>query len=119
LFPEKPAEDECTALYQKYIQAYNKLTDSMAKGKGHTPEAEQAYEEYKEAKGAYERCVREKSGRTRLQPIRTAAEIILKGGNSMFWPNIFLSLRKALATKQSHAFKGKIYLGSNLYLTRN
>lgn len=56
-------EDEqrrlATAAYQQYIAAYNKLTDLMAKGKGHTPEAKLAYEEYKKAKRRYEQLVRQ------------------------------------------------------------
>lgn len=36
------------------VAAYDKLTDLMARGKGDTPEAQEAYEEYKAAKKKYE-----------------------------------------------------------------
>jgi len=45
---------EATAAYQEYIEKYNALTDLMSQGKGDTPEANQAYAEYKEAKENYE-----------------------------------------------------------------
>lgn len=45
---------EATKAYQEYIAAYNKLTDLMSQGLGDTPEARQAYAEYKEAKQKYE-----------------------------------------------------------------
>lgn len=45
------------ATYQSYIQAYNALTKLMAAGKGDTPEAQQAYIEYKTAKDKYEQSL--------------------------------------------------------------
>jgi len=45
---------EATSAYQDYIAKYNALTDLMSQGKGDTPEATQAYTEYKEAKENYE-----------------------------------------------------------------
>jgi len=42
----------CT--YEQYIAAYNKLTSLMAAGKGNTPEATAAYEEYAKMKACYE-----------------------------------------------------------------
>ncbi len=44
--------------YQEYIEAYNKLTDLMSQGKGDTPEAQEAYQEYKEKKQAYEDSIK-------------------------------------------------------------
>jgi len=56
--PATPGEYECPQdageAYQQYIAAYNKLTSLMAEGKGDTPEAQEAYEEYKAAKACYE-----------------------------------------------------------------
>ncbi|MBN1689805.1 MAG: hypothetical protein JW901_02150, partial [Dehalococcoidia bacterium] len=42
----------CT--YAEYIAAYNKLTYLMSQGKGDTPEAQAAYEEYAKVKACYE-----------------------------------------------------------------
>lgn len=42
----------CT--YEQYIAAYNKLTSLMSAGKGNTPEATAAYEEYAKMKACYE-----------------------------------------------------------------
>ncbi|MFH1317173.1 MAG: hypothetical protein ABII01_06640, partial [Candidatus Woesearchaeota archaeon] len=47
-----------TAAYQEYIEAYNKLTELMSEGKGDTPEAQQAYKEYKVAKERYEQIAK-------------------------------------------------------------
>ena len=49
---------EATEAYQDYIAAYNKLTDLMSRGLGDTPEAQQAYKEYKEAKQEYEQIAK-------------------------------------------------------------
>ena len=49
---------EATEAYQDYIEAYNKLTDLMSAGKGDTPEAQQAYEDYKTAKEIYEQIAK-------------------------------------------------------------
>ena len=40
--------------YQGYIDAYNKMTDLMAEGRGETQEAKDAYKSYKEKKACYE-----------------------------------------------------------------
>lgn len=45
---------EASKAYQDYIAAYNKLTDLMSRGLGDTPEAQQAYRDYKSAKENYE-----------------------------------------------------------------
>lgn len=45
---------QATAAYQEYILSYNKLTDLMSRGLGDTPEGQQAYKEYQEAKIKYE-----------------------------------------------------------------
>ncbi len=50
----KITSKEATDAYQDYIDAYNKLTELMSEGKGDTPEGQQAYREYKEAKEKYE-----------------------------------------------------------------
>lgn len=42
------------ALYDTYIEAYNALTSLMAAGRGDTPEAQEAYAKYQEAKRIYE-----------------------------------------------------------------
>ncbi|MDP7422491.1 MAG: hypothetical protein QGH40_11470, partial [bacterium] len=51
---DKITAREATKAYQDYIASYNKLTDLMSRGKGDTPEARQAYSEYKTAKELYE-----------------------------------------------------------------
>lgn len=43
--------------YQEYIEAYNKLTSYMNAGEGDTPEAQAAYEDYKEKKDCYDQSV--------------------------------------------------------------
>ena len=50
--PGTGGEYGCT--YEQYVAAYNKLTSLMAEGKGDTPQAQQAYEEYVVAKACYE-----------------------------------------------------------------
>jgi len=50
--------EPATTAYQEYIVAYNKLTDLMSEGKGDTPEAQQAYKEYKTAKERYEQIAK-------------------------------------------------------------
>lgn len=45
---------------ESYTKAYNKLTKLMAEGKGDTPEAQEAYRKYKEAKDAYEKVLEKK-----------------------------------------------------------
>jgi hypothetical protein len=45
---------------EAYTKAYNKLTKLMAEGKGDTPEAQDAYRKYKEAKDAYEKALKKK-----------------------------------------------------------
>lgn len=47
-------KNDKNTIYQRYIAAYNKLTDLMARGDGETPAAQRAYKEYKKAKEAYE-----------------------------------------------------------------
>ena len=54
---DEPAPPDADKAYQRYVEAYNKLTGLMAKGKGDTPEAQKAYEEYLEAKRAYEEAL--------------------------------------------------------------
>ena len=49
---------EATEAYQEYIAAYNRLTELMSQGLGDTPEAQQAYAEYKEAKENYEQIAK-------------------------------------------------------------
>jgi len=51
---DNTASKEATAAYQEYIAAYNVLTDLMSQGKGDTPEAQQAYQDYLTAKENYE-----------------------------------------------------------------
>ena len=50
---------EATEAYKKYLAAYNKLSDLMAQGKGDTLEADQAYQDYLEAKENYEQIAKE------------------------------------------------------------
>jgi len=44
--------------HRQYIAAYNRLTQLMSQGKGDSPEAQKAYEEYKRAKANYEKLIR-------------------------------------------------------------
>lgn len=48
--------------YQVYIAAYNTLTALMAQGKGDTPEAREAYQQYVKAKEIYEASVKGGTG---------------------------------------------------------
>lgn len=50
----KGCPDDEEAAYQAYIEAYNRLTGLMNKGQGETPEAQEAYEEYKRTKECYD-----------------------------------------------------------------
>lgn len=43
------------AAYEKYVASYNRLSQLMSEGKGETPEAQQAYNEYRQAKEEYNR----------------------------------------------------------------
>lgn len=52
-----PSPPDSRTSYKVYIAAYNKLTSLMAQGKGDTPEAREAYQQYVEAKKAYEASV--------------------------------------------------------------
>ncbi|MFP3953832.1 MAG: hypothetical protein ACOC88_02900 [Candidatus Bipolaricaulota bacterium] len=52
-----PAPSDTDETYQGYVETYNKLTGLMAEEKGVTPEVQQAYEEYLEAKRAYEEAL--------------------------------------------------------------
>ena len=45
--------------YEKYIAAYNKLTQLNAENKGDTPEAQRAFERYKVTKEKYEKVLKE------------------------------------------------------------
>ena len=51
--------DELTKAYQKYLKTYNALTELMSAGKGDTSEADQAYQDYLEAKKNYEQLAKE------------------------------------------------------------
>ena len=51
---DKITAREATQAYSDYIEAYNKLTKLQSEGKGDTPEARQAYSEYKKKKEIYE-----------------------------------------------------------------
>jgi hypothetical protein len=51
------SNSEIRAAYQAYIAAYNRLTQLMSQGKGDTPEAQRAYQDYKQAKERYERAI--------------------------------------------------------------
>jgi len=47
---------KCLDKHTAYTRKYWYLVDLMASGKGNTPEAQRAYQEYKAAKQAYENC---------------------------------------------------------------
>ncbi|GAB6143844.1 PKD domain-containing protein [Desulfocicer niacini] len=49
-----PPDPAISKAYQQYIAAYNALTSLMAAGKGDTPQAQEAYKKYKDAKDLYE-----------------------------------------------------------------
>jgi len=52
--PTRQCADNAQEAYQQYLPAYNRLTKLMAQGKGDTPEAQTAYENYKFYKDCYE-----------------------------------------------------------------
>jgi hypothetical protein len=51
---QTPKSAAARSAYQEYIAAYNRMTSLMAAGKGNTPEASKAHEEYLKAKTKYE-----------------------------------------------------------------
>jgi TPR repeat protein len=62
------AEYECPAdaqqAYQQYMAAFNRMASLMAEGKGDTPEAQVAYQEFAKAKACYESRLSGDSGGT-------------------------------------------------------
>lgn len=47
--------EQIKAAYQRYVAAYNRLSQLMSEGKGESPEAQSAYAEYRDAKAEYNR----------------------------------------------------------------